>query len=206
MFFNYNEKSIENNPYFRDSSQFPYAPVPKYEQLYPQFPAPPQYTSGMQTTEEIGQSYDMQSPEIPVMQNYYQQSLGYPLPYPVQSMEEGYSQQTPYGVYQSYQKEYSQPLGMGGYQDSSSYYSGYPQSYTPPTQQTTASYGPFSPYPQNKKNQQKQTSQFNNFMSQFKNNDGGMDINKMMNTAGTMMNAFNQLGGLAKQVGGFFIK
>ncbi|HDR3681881.1 TPA: YppG family protein, partial [Bacillus anthracis] len=68
-------------------------------------------------------------------------------------------------------------------------------------------YPPKQPYPtQNKQKQQQQPSQFSSFVSQFKNSDGNYDVNKMMNTAGQMMNAMNQVTGIVKQVGGFFGK
>lgn len=67
---------------------------------------------------------------------------------------------------------------------------------------------PYTPYPvMNKNNQTKQQpSQFSSILSQFKTSDGNYDINKMMGTAGQMMNTMNQVTGIIKQVGGFFVK
>ncbi|MEH6851385.1 YppG family protein, partial [Bacillus pseudomycoides] len=78
----------------------------------------------------------------------------------------------------------------------------------PPKQPTQSSFYPHTPYPMmNKQNSTKQQpSQFSSFMSQFKTSDGNYDINKMMGTAGQMMNAMNQITGIVKQVGGFFVK
>ncbi|MDC2865684.1 MULTISPECIES: YppG family protein [unclassified Bacillus (in: firmicutes)] len=78
----------------------------------------------------------------------------------------------------------------------------------PPKQPIQSSFYPHTPYPMmNKQNYTKQQpSQFSSFMSQFKTTDGNYDINKMMGTAGQMMNAMNQITGIVKQVGGFFIK
>lgn len=76
-----------------------------------------------------------------------------------------------------------------------------------PYNQQAMFYPPKQPYPtQNKQKQQQQPSQFSSFVSQFKNSDGNYDVNKMMNTAGQMMNAMNQVTGIVKQVGGFFGK
>jgi len=62
---------------------------------------------------------------------------------------------------------------------------------------------PFNPYP--KAQQQKpQPSQFQSLMSQFKSSDGNYDMNKMMNTAGQMMGAMNQLTSLVKGFSGIF--
>ncbi|QJX62722.1 hypothetical protein HLK66_14400 [Niallia circulans] len=41
-------------------------------------------------------------------------------------------------------------------------------------------------------------------MNSFKSQDGSLDFNKMMDTAGMMMNAMNQVTGLVKGVGGIF--
>ncbi|HDX9576686.1 TPA: spore coat protein [Bacillus pseudomycoides] len=78
----------------------------------------------------------------------------------------------------------------------------------PPKQPIQPVFQPHTPYPMmNKQNNTKQQpSQFSSFVSQFKTSDGNYDINKMMGTAGQMMNAMNQITGIVKQVGGFFIK
>ncbi|MGG0239057.1 YppG family protein [Bacillus rhizoplanae] len=78
----------------------------------------------------------------------------------------------------------------------------------PPKQPIQSSFHPHTPYPMmNKQNYAKQQpSQFSSLISQFKTADGNYDINKMMGTAGQMMNAMNQITGIVKQVGGFFIK
>ncbi|MBM7661299.1 hypothetical protein JOC85_002071 [Bacillus mesophilus] len=62
------------------------------------------------------------------------------------------------------------------------------------------------PYPnQGTSNQTpKQTSGFGSILNQFKTKEGGYDVNKMMDTAGQMVNTVNQLNGVFKQVGTFF--
>ncbi|WML47728.1 YppG family protein [Neobacillus sp. PS3-34] len=50
----------------------------------------------------------------------------------------------------------------------------------------------------------KQPGGMQSFMNSFKSQDGSVDYNKMMNTAGQMMNAVNQVSSLVKGFGGFF--
>jgi hypothetical protein len=50
----------------------------------------------------------------------------------------------------------------------------------------------------------KQPGGFQSFMNSFKSQDGSVDYNKMMNTAGQMMNAVNQVSSLVKGFGGMF--
>lgn len=47
-------------------------------------------------------------------------------------------------------------------------------------------------------------SGINSIMNSFKAQDGSLDFNKMVNTAGQMVNAFSQVSGLVKGLGGFF--
>lgn len=51
---------------------------------------------------------------------------------------------------------------------------------------------------------QKQSAGMQSFMNSFKSQDGSVDFNKMMNTAGQMMNAVNQVSALVKGLGGMF--
>lgn len=52
--------------------------------------------------------------------------------------------------------------------------------------------------------QNKQNSGFNNVLNQFKSQNGSVDINKMMNTAGQVVSAVNQFSGIIKGIGGIF--
>jgi hypothetical protein len=64
-------------------------------------------------------------------------------------------------------------------------------------------YPMMNPYP--KQNMvPKQPGGMQSFMNSFKSQDGSVDFNKMMNTAGQMMNAVNQVSSLVKGFGGFF--
>ncbi|WP_258535736.1 YppG family protein [Bacillus sp. 03113] len=50
----------------------------------------------------------------------------------------------------------------------------------------------------------KQPSGMQSIMNSFKTQEGSFDFNKVMDTAGMMMNAVNQVSGLVKGFGGFF--
>jgi YppG-like protein len=51
---------------------------------------------------------------------------------------------------------------------------------------------------------QKKPSGVQSIMNSFKGQDGSLDFNKMMDTAGSMMNAFSQVSNMVKGVGGMF--
>ncbi len=107
----------------------------------------------------------------------------------------------PFAPYYTNQMDFYQPFQISLMQQQQ------PMFYPP--QQQNSFVGPYTPYPMtNKQNYKKQQTQgqFSNIISQFKTSDGNYDINKVMNTAGQMMNAMNQITGIAKQVGGFFMK
>lgn len=55
-----------------------------------------------------------------------------------------------------------------------------------------------NPYPTQGQSAKPQTSQVNSFMNQFKGQDGNVDMKKMMDTAGQMMNTVNQLSNMFK--------
>jgi hypothetical protein len=61
-----------------------------------------------------------------------------------------------------------------------------------------------TPYPKPAPNFKQQPSGIQSVISQFKKSDGQLDINKMMDTAGQMMSAVNQMGGLFKGVTSMF--
>jgi len=64
-------------------------------------------------------------------------------------------------------------------------------------------YPMMNPYP--KQNMMlKQPGGMKSIMNSFKSQDGSVDFNKMVNTAGTMMNAVNQVSSLVKGFGGIF--
>jgi hypothetical protein len=64
-------------------------------------------------------------------------------------------------------------------------------------------YPVMNPYPKQSATP-KQPGGVQTFMNSFKSQDGSVDINKMVNTAGQMMNAVNQVSSLVKGFGGIF--
>ncbi|KAB7672965.1 YppG family protein [Bacillus sp. B1-b2] len=67
----------------------------------------------------------------------------------------------------------------------------------------TQQQGYMNPYPKQSFMPKKQGN-MKTFMNSFKSQDGSLDFPKMMDTAGMMMNAMNQVTGLVKGVGGIF--
>lgn len=70
--------------------------------------------------------------------------------------------------------------------------------YLPPGQQPFAN---LHPYPQ-QAFLPKQPSGFQSVMNSFKNQEGTLDVNKMLDTAGQMMNAVTQVSSMVKGLGG----
>ncbi|WP_226676973.1 YppG family protein [Mesobacillus jeotgali] len=66
-----------------------------------------------------------------------------------------------------------------------------------------ADYQNFNPYPQYAF-MPKQPSGLQSIMNSFKSQDGNFDVNKMVDTAGQMMNAVTQVSSLVKGLGGMF--
>jgi YppG-like protein len=64
---------------------------------------------------------------------------------------------------------------------------------------------PFAnPYPTQQFMQKAQPSGIQSVLNQFKTQDGSMDVTKMMNTAGQMVNTVSQMTSVFKGVGGLF--
>lgn len=61
-----------------------------------------------------------------------------------------------------------------------------------------------NPYPKQQFMQKQQPTGVQSMLNQFKTQDGSMDLNKMVNTAGQMMNTVNQVSSMIKGVGGIF--
>ncbi|MED1205037.1 YppG family protein [Heyndrickxia acidicola] len=61
-----------------------------------------------------------------------------------------------------------------------------------------------NPYPKGNYSPRPPQGGFSNVMNSFKSQDGSLDFNKMMNTAGQMMNAVNQFSSMFKGLGGLF--
>ena len=62
-----------------------------------------------------------------------------------------------------------------------------------------------NPYPIQGIKPKNQSSGIQSVLNQFKTQDGSIDINKMMGTAGQMMNTFSQVSSLVKGVGSIFL-
>ncbi|WP_368086638.1 YppG family protein [Bacillus sp. cl95] len=60
-----------------------------------------------------------------------------------------------------------------------------------------------NPYPK-QATMNKQGSSGKSILNSFKSQDGSVDLNKMMDTAGQMMNAVNQVSSLVKGLGSMF--
>jgi hypothetical protein len=129
-----------------------------------------------------------------------------------------YQQQNPYGMqgYQPYSQNYQQgytqqmtpyPSQPYGQKDSQFLFQNplqpkeeliQPQSYMPMN-----GYPMMNPYP--KSNMiPKQPGGVQSLLNSFKSQDGSVDFTKMVNTAGQMMNAVNQVSSLVKGFGGIF--
>ncbi|APH04646.1 hypothetical protein A9C19_07725 [Bacillus weihaiensis] len=123
------------------------------------------------------------------------------------------TQYSPYLSYGNYQPYLDQSQGV----QQNPYYFQHPyqeqqnqvfhhQPYVPfnsPTKNYMAQPFP-TPYPKPTPYMKQQPSGFQTVISQFKKSDGQLDFDKMMNTAGQMMNAVNQMGGLFKGVTSMF--
>lgn len=171
------------------------------------------FTNGYLGQMMQGNPYDLQwnqknwrqSPyPAPVQQNYnwyaYQQQNPY---YPQQyqplnpAYQQGYAEQPFAYQKQPYSQKDAQFLFQNPLQPQEEYYST-PNQYAPMNGYPNA-----NPYPK-QSFQPKQPGGMQSVMNSFKSQDGSVDFNKMMNTAGQMMTAVNQVSSLVKGLGGFF--
>ncbi|MGE8204291.1 YppG family protein [Heyndrickxia sp. NPDC080065] len=147
-------------------------------------------------------NYPIQAPFLPYMQEVQQTHLPF---------------QNPYGQYQSFGVPPQFPMG-------SIPYNPYQQGYVDEaSQQTHIFQNPLqsideysinnkkpsihnqypNPYPQGNHSIKPQGG-MSSLMNSFKSQDGSIDFNKMVNTAGQMMNAVNQMSTMVKGLGGLF--
>lgn len=145
-----------------------------HNQLYP-YPAPPQ-NFDWNSFQQQGSFYPQQFQPFSQSKQYGQTNMAYP--------NQSYVQKDSQYLFQN-------PLqpqkGMG------------PSAYMPMN-----NYPVMNPYPKQQSIIPKQQGGMNSFINSFKSQDGSVDFNKMMNTAGQMMNAVNQVTSLVKGFGGFF--
>ena len=145
----------------------------------------------------------------------YQQNFPGPVPF------------SPYGPPQSYQQMQPAPqipygYGGGGYSNQMQSYDMYGgqqayqnQFFQNPLQPEENQYyqqqggyneypGMTNPYPKGSFMVKPSSSGMGTIMNSFKSQDGSLDFNKMMNTAGQMMGAVNQVSSMVKGLGGIF--
>lgn len=117
----------------------------------------------------------------PLMQNAYQNQMpnGYP-PYPMAPEMNSYPKQQP--------NPFQNPL----YQQDEDFYP------IQPVMNIT------HPYPKPSFLQKNQGNNISSVLNQFKNQEGSIDFNKMMDTTGQMLNTMNQVSNLVKGVGSIF--
>ncbi|MGJ7909410.1 YppG family protein [Neobacillus sp. LXY-1] len=141
-----------------------------------------------------------------------------PFPYPLAPQNYGwqpYQQQSSY-LQQSFQLQGAQPgfptqhvpnFNQSHYQKDSQFLFHNPLQ--PKEEMIQQPYMPMNgypimnPYPKNNVIP-KQPGGMQSFMNSFKSQDGSVDFNKMVNTAGQMVNAVTQVGSLIKGFGGIF--
>ncbi|MBU8879056.1 hypothetical protein BGM26_08675 [Bacillus sp. FJAT-29790] len=118
-----------------------------------------------------------------------------PNPYPAQQFP-GYNQYSQYGQ-QIAQNNYPQNIFQNPLVPEEAPYS-------PNSQSQPYATNPYmNPYPK-QSFIPKQPSGVQSIMNSFKSQDGSFDMNKMMNTAGSMMNAVTQVSSMVKGLGGMF--
>ncbi|WLR43696.1 YppG family protein [Bacillus carboniphilus] len=113
---------------------------------------------------------------------------------------------------------YQQPSHPQWYGNQQAYYPNFPQQtqmnpnpyptqqnyFYPTALQGQSPYQAANPYPRPLPYSPAKNGGFNTVLSQFKNKEGNLDYNKMMNTAGQMVNTMNQVGSLVKGFGSIF--
>ena len=168
------------------------------------YPGQMAYGNSFNIPWNMGSGRNHPYPNYPIPQQnfdwhlYPQQNPYYPQQY--QPLNQGYNsyvqQPAPYGA-QPYMQKDSQFLFQNPLQ---------PQEETFAHQNQFAPINGFpnmNPYP--KPNLMlKQPGGMQSLMNSFKSQDGSIDFNKMINTAGQMMNAVNQVTSLVKGLGGMF--
>ena len=174
---------------------------PSYNQSYenPGYPhSMPNYWGGypqeMPYYPQPMQPYPFQMAGDHVMQQLSGQNLYQPQSFQEQPMTIGANPGSP--IPQSYQQPYfSQPQSAQPFNPFDNPLQ--PQVKRPPQQFA-------NPYPKQQFMQKPQPSGFQSVLNQFKTQDGSVDITKMMNTAGQMVNTFSQMTSVMKGVGGLF--
>ncbi|WP_262380822.1 YppG family protein [Bacillus infantis] len=113
---------------------------------------------------------------------------------------QGYQHQMQPPIQPQVQPQAQQPVSQGLFQNPLQQEEAYQQ---PQSQQPSNPYPFMNPYPK-QSFMAKQPSGVQSIMNSFKGQDGSLDFNKMMNTAGQMMSAVNQVSSMVKGLGGIF--
>lgn len=135
------------------------------------------------------------NPYLPLHQNYQWNTFQQQSPFYPQQPFENLGPQNTLFANQPYQQKDSQFLFSNPLQPHEEMV---PNSYMPMNGMAM-----MNPYPQNNM-MLKQPGGMHSFLNSFKSQDGSVDFNKMMNTAGQMMNAVSQVSTLVKGFGGMF--
>ncbi|MEB6547723.1 YppG family protein [Heyndrickxia sporothermodurans] len=156
-----------------------------------------------------------------LLRNYQPQNHQFSVPF--QPYVQGYQQANNY-YYHPFGNPQPSQLPQQGPFGSSSYFHQQGNGYSNDVQQTHIFQNPLQPAEeyQNLKSQNMQNhflnpyppqagtavkpqqGGVNSLMNSFKSQDGSLDFNKMVNTAGQMMNAVNQVSTMVKGLGGLF--
>ncbi|MBP1914597.1 YppG family protein [Lederbergia galactosidilytica] len=139
-------------------------------------------------------------------QQYYRNAYPYVHPYPPNQYPPNYQPGIQYGMNIPYAAPYPSQSSPGYLPQKQYKNSGY--LFQNPLQSDEDYQYNNQPIPYAQKhsplNQAKPATPFNSIIQSFKSQDGSYDFNKMVNTAGQLVNAINQVSGMAKGIGGMF--
>ena len=136
--------------------------------------------------------YDNQLYQQPTLNPYYMEQFSGGMPVPYMQDQQTYSGYQGQEITNQYQKQQVNPFQNPLYSKDEDYLA--QQANTPITH----------PYPKQSFMQKNQGSNFSSVLNQFKTQEGSIDFNKMIDTAGMMLNSMNQVSNLVKGVGSIF--
>ncbi|TCN23086.1 YppG family protein [Mesobacillus foraminis] len=155
---------------------------------YASHPIPVSWNGGQ--ARMLPQPPQQYAPNWPVMQmgdpSFYPQEVNYgqvPMHSAWQGANQGYGSDVSQSLFGNPLQQGEPPYGYG------------------PVSQPAVTYQNMNPYP-HQAFLPKQPSGFQSVMNSFKSQDGNLDINKMIDTAGQMMNAVSQVSSMVKGLGG----
>ncbi len=200
------KRNSDLNPYY-GMPAVPYMPSYDFRNIYP---------AGTAATQANVQGIWGPEGFQPQQMNPFEGNLAYQPYYPNQLY-----QQPSYNPYYMEPFPASMPVSAGIMEDQNFY--GFPQQEIPnqfPKQQVNPFQNPLyskdedfyptqpaaitNPYPKQSFMQKNQGSNISSVLNQFKTQEGSIDFNKMIDTAGMMLNSMNQVSNLVKGVGSIF--